>query len=145
MQTPHDTSTLFSPSFSFSAPGSYNICHISYRNTIADTAYKEVIIGENPQQYNIVGGGAYCQGGSPNEITLSNSEVGVSYILFKDGVITETTFDGTGAELSFGEIAETGEYRIKAKRHASSCESWMDGFVSVSVSLPPSANSIKHH
>ena len=145
LQAPYDTSTLFNPEFQFSQAGSYEVQHISYKGSIVDTLYQKIYIEETPLEFEIEGGGVYCQGGSPNEITLSNSEIGVSYILFKDGIITETTFDGTGAELNFGEIAETGEYRIKAKRHASSCESWMDGFVSVSVSLPPSANSIKHH
>ena len=145
LQTPHDTSTLFSPSFSFSAPGSYNICHISYRSSIADTAYKEVTIGENPQQYNIEGGGVYCQGGNGVQIFLDNSEAETEYTLYLNDAPTTNILTGSGAELNFGYIKEVGWYRVVAKSINSNCESTMNGEVEVHKSTPPTLNQIKFH
>jgi hypothetical protein len=58
--------------------------------------------GVNPNVYAITGGGSYCQsvGGSP--IGISNSQLGVSYTLIKNGVPTSTIVAGTGSAISFG-------------------------------------------
>jgi hypothetical protein len=47
-------------------------------------------------------GGGYCAGQSGYEIKLENSEVGIDYQLYKDGVASGNMVSGTGSTLSFG-------------------------------------------
>jgi photosystem II stability/assembly factor-like uncharacterized protein len=64
----------------------------------------------NPVVYDLIGNGSYCEGETGSEITLSDSESGVSYELFKDNVTTGVVIAGTGDPVSFGFYSETGLY-----------------------------------
>ncbi len=64
-----------------------------------------------PMVYTVTGGGAGCHF-ERFEIGLSNSEVGVKYILLKNNENHETLF-GTGSSLSFGSH-EVGIYTVTA-------------------------------
>ncbi|MFZ4708055.1 MAG: hypothetical protein ACOYMF_18780, partial [Bacteroidales bacterium] len=61
--------------------------------------------------YAVTGGGSYCQGTEGLPVGLANSEVGVTYTLFKDGVAQMPTLVGTGSAISFG-IQLAGTYTI---------------------------------
>jgi hypothetical protein len=55
-----------------------------------------------PTAYTVTGGGAYCQGSGGLPVGLSNSEVGVTYTLYKDAVAQVPTVAGTGSAITFG-------------------------------------------
>jgi photosystem II stability/assembly factor-like uncharacterized protein len=64
----------------------------------------------NPVVYDLLGDGVYCEGEPGSEITLSGSETGVSYELFKDNMTTGLLVSDTGNPISFGFFEETGLY-----------------------------------
>jgi hypothetical protein len=64
----------------------------------------------DPVMFDLQGAGTYCEGEPGSEITLSDSETGVFYELFKDNITTGLTVAGTGESISFGLFTETGIY-----------------------------------
>jgi len=68
------------------------------------------ILSHDPVVFDLQGDGAYCEGESGAEITLSDSESDISYELFKDNVTTGVIIAGTGDPVSFGFYEETGLY-----------------------------------
>src|SRR6185369_1053816 len=63
-----------------------------------------------PNIYTLSAGStSYCAGStSPAHLTLSSSDAGVSYELFKGGVSTGTILSGSGFLLDFGAISSIG-------------------------------------
>lgn len=60
----------------------------------------------------VTGGGSYCQGSTGVVVGLANSEVGVTYTLYKNGAATSMSIAGTGSPISFP--AQTaGTYTVK--------------------------------
>jgi uncharacterized delta-60 repeat protein len=55
-----------------------------------------------PNVYSLFSGGGYCAGQPGYEIKLENSEIGIDYQLYKDGVAIGSLIPGTGTTLSFG-------------------------------------------
>ena len=67
-----------------------------------------------PTAYHMTGGGWYCQGGAPGiAIGLDNSDIGVTYTLYQDGVPQVPTVAGTGFSLDFGVWVGTHHYEAK--------------------------------
>ncbi|MBM3410333.1 MAG: hypothetical protein FJY18_01725, partial [Bacteroidetes bacterium] len=56
----------------------------------------------------------YCADRLPASIVLQSSEVGVRYILMRNGVSTGDTLTGTGSSINFGPRALLGTYQIRA-------------------------------
>jgi len=50
----------------------------------------------------VTGGGLYCQGGTGLPVGVANSELGVTYTLFKNAAAQTPTVAGTGSAISFG-------------------------------------------
>ena len=69
-----------------------------------------------PIVYNVSGGGNYCPGGTPRSVNLSNSQKGVNYRLYKNGVATGAVITGAlgGGPISFNGLTQTGTYTIVA-------------------------------
>jgi PKD repeat protein len=67
-----------------------------------------------PQQYTLSDGGGYCEGSEGLDLTLDNSEQGVSYELYIDGDPTGQVLSGTGSALDFGFQTEEGIYTCQA-------------------------------
>ena len=55
-----------------------------------------------PLIYNVTGSGSYCEVGSGLPVGLDDSEIGVTYTLFKNSVAQIPTIEGTGSAISFG-------------------------------------------
>ncbi|MBK7173709.1 MAG: T9SS type A sorting domain-containing protein [Bacteroidales bacterium] len=55
-----------------------------------------------PTAYNVTGTDSYCQGTAGAPVGLDNSELGVTYTLYKDLVAQPTTVAGTGSAITFG-------------------------------------------
>jgi hypothetical protein len=91
----------------------------------------------DPVVYDIGGGGTYCAGGSGVDITLSDSEVGMSYQLYRQAgpdVAVGDPIAGTGDALSMGLQTVAGTYYIEGSNNQNpSCTSTMNGTVDVIV------------
>ena len=55
-----------------------------------------------PTAFAVTGSGAYCQSTGGLAVGVANSEVGVTYTLFKDAVAQAPTVAGTGSAITFG-------------------------------------------
>lgn len=96
-----------------------------------------VVIDSLPLQFNVNGGGSYCQFGPGLPITLDGSEPGMEYILFRNGFNTGDTLLGSGNALQFSNQQAAGNYTIFAHNPVTGCTRWMLGSASVSIiSLP---------
>lgn len=68
----------------------------------------------SPDDFNLTGGGGFCQGSDGVEIGLDGSETGVDYELYIDDVATGNVVAGTGSAISFGYQTDEGYYSIFA-------------------------------
>jgi PKD repeat protein len=92
-------------------------------------------LNHNPVVFDLQGDGVYCEGDEGSEITLSDSETGVSYELFKDNITTGVVIAGTGDPVSFGWFDETGLYT--ASGYIGDCAETMVGQVYVHMEPAP--------
>jgi hypothetical protein len=60
------------------------------------------ILNPPPSTFTVTGGGSYCQGAGGLPIGLSDSEVGVTYTLYKNTVAQVPTVSGSGSSITFG-------------------------------------------
>jgi PKD repeat protein len=67
-------------------------------------------LNNQPLEFNLTGGGPYCEGEPGCELILDGSETGVDYEVFHDGVSTGIVLPGTGSALNFGFFTEVGFY-----------------------------------
>ncbi len=98
-----------------------------------------VAAGDPLQTFNVGGSGGYCAGGPGREVTLSGSEVGVTYYIREQG--TSTNLDagktGTGVALSWGN-KPAGNYVIYASS-ATACNRYMNGNANIQAYAVPTA------
>jgi len=92
-----------------------------------------------PLVYNVIGGGAYCQGTEGVEVSIDGSEIGVNYQLKLDDNNIGTSIPGTGSSLSFGLQTEEGTYSVVGTHSINSQTSIMNGVVEVSINQLPTA------
>ncbi|MBX2907813.1 MAG: T9SS type A sorting domain-containing protein [Taibaiella sp.] len=96
-----------------------------------------VVVNALPSLYSVVGGGNYCAGGSGVNVGLGGSDFGITYRLYKDGVLTGSPVSGTGFEISFGMQTGLGAYTIVAENAGNACTATMLGAATVGNSAPP--------
>lgn len=61
-----------------------------------------VTLSQQPVAYSLFAGGGYCTGQTGYAVKLEDSEIGIDYQLYKDGVASGSPVPGTGNELNFG-------------------------------------------
>jgi len=92
----------------------------------------------SPSIFNIVGGGAYCLGGSSVNISLDGSQIGVNYQLIYLGILPiGSTVAGTGAGVSLGDYLLPGDYIAIATDTTTGCMDTMNNNASITFNLPP--------
>lgn len=89
----------------------------------------------SPEEFEINGGGEICEGDPGVEIGLNGSEVDVDYELYKNYEATGNIVAGTGEPISFGMIAEEGNYSVEASN--GNCSVEMIGETAVIVNTLP--------
>ena len=99
----------------------------------AEWLSNEITITVNPlpTQFNVTGGGEYCEGSTGVAVGLSGSQTGVTYTLILDGSTTGTTASGTGSAISFGLQTAEGTYTVSAENNTTGCQNMMSGSVDV--------------
>lgn len=97
------------------------------------TGSETITVNPNPVAYSVSGGGGYCAGGTGVTIGLSNSDMGVNYVLWQGGLPASGTFSGSGGPLVFGSRTTAGAYSVMATDAVTGCTSTMSGVASVAV------------
>lgn len=69
---------------------------------VATSSTITMIVAFPPTPYALTGATSYCQGSGGVVVGLANSEVGVTYTLYKNTVAQTPTVAGTGSAISFG-------------------------------------------
>lgn len=95
-----------------------------------------------PVAYTVAGGGTYCAGGAGFSVTLSSSDLGISYQLFNGAIAVGTPLAGTGAMLDFGLQTAGGTYTIVATNTTTSCVNTMTGSATIVVNPLPVAYTV---
>lgn len=100
-----------------------------------------------PVQFNVIGGGTYCQGGDGLPVGLDGSEADVEYQLFRNGIAVGTALQGTGTPISFGNQMEgtytvTGNHSGVINPMAGSAEITEAPILTVGVSISPDVNPV---
>lgn len=105
-----------------------NGCGLSTSRTI------NITVNPLPTVFNVTGGGTLCSGGAGAPISLSGSQIGISYQL-KDVSNNNVgaAVAGTGAALSFGNIAIAGTYTILATNTTTTCTQVMNGSAIITI------------
>ncbi len=96
-----------------------------------------VSVNAAPDQYTVYGGGVLCAGDAGYPVYLSSSAAGISYQLYKSGIITGTPIPGTGGILNFGLKTVDGNYTVIARNPLTGCTNTMLGSAIVSVNTLP--------
>ena len=86
-----------------------------------------IIIDILPEVYNVTGGGEFCAGDDGVPVGLDNSDVGINYQLFRDGVVLGNSVSGTGSALNFGLQAIFGNFEVVAANDITFCAKEMAG------------------
>jgi PKD repeat protein len=89
----------------------------------------------SPSEFEVTGGGEICEGDDGVEIGLDGSEVDVDYELYNYYVATGIIVAGTGEAISFGLIADEGNYTVVGSND--NCMIEMIGEASVVVNTIP--------
>jgi len=91
-----------------------------------------VSAGSAPSIFTVGGdGGSYCTGGLGSVVTLSGSELGVTYELISNGNIV-VDVNGTGNSISFGPQT-AGVYTVTAINTTTACSASMSGSATISA------------
>ncbi|GAA4460107.1 hypothetical protein GCM10023093_02220 [Nemorincola caseinilytica] len=101
-----------------------------------------IVVNTLPVVQTVSGGGSYCAGSEGVYVTLSGSQPGVNYQLYRDGNMTGSAVAGTGSTLSFGRQTEAGAYTAVAMNAATGCSKNMTGSATVSITALPMAQTV---
>ena len=118
----------------YTVVGTFNYtpsCSVSMLGSVTVTQ------SSNPTIFNVTGGGTYCQGATGLTVTLSGSETGINYQLFKNGTPSGSPVNGTGSALTWTNLLN-GNYTVTATYISSPyCALNMNGTVVISQSSSP--------
>lgn len=140
-----------------SAYANYNTATLSFTPSSAGTYYFRCVVSDDcgneeasnvvtvtaknqPAQYTVSGTASICSGSNTN-ITLSNSETGVSYQLYKDGVADGDPEDGSTGDAIVWTVSAAGTYTIKAAESSTYWERAMSGSAKVSFKTATSIST----
>ncbi len=98
-----------------------------------------VTMNPAPLAYAVIGGGAYCAGGTGVHVGLSNSTVGINYQLYQGVTAMGAPMPGTGAAIDFGLKTVAGTYTVIATNAITLCTNTMTGSVAVTINPLPTA------
>jgi hypothetical protein len=101
-----------------------------------------VIVNDRPLEYTVTGGGAYCSGGAGTEVGLQLSNIGISYQLYRGGVLMGSPVAGNGGDISFGNQTVAGTYSVLATNDVTGCTQAMSGSTAVLINSLPAVQTI---
>ena len=99
----------------------------------ASTTYT-INVDPLPTAYNVTGGGTYCSGDPGLPINIFDTDLGVTYELYLNGLTTGLTLPGTGNLITFVNQTAPGIYTVIGTDDVTSCENTMTGSQTISIS-----------
>ncbi len=87
--------------------------------------------------YNVTGGGSFCAGETGVYITLSGTETGINYELWRNGIPTGTILAGNCCVFTFTGVNVPGNYTVIATNPITGCSVLMNGSVAVTENPLP--------
>jgi gliding motility-associated-like protein len=109
-------------------------------NTCAGSVFTQsVSVDPVPTTFTVSGGGQFCAGESGANISLSNSQIGITYELFRSATATAIVIDGTGQPVNFPPVNIPGTYTVKAKTGLG-CSKDMTGSATITMLDVPSGS-----
>ncbi|WP_044084708.1 gliding motility-associated C-terminal domain-containing protein [Marinilabilia salmonicolor] len=127
----------------YSYVGEYTIVAQNEFGCTTDILGSFIIEGDEVAIFDLNGenNGQYCEGDADGvELTLSGSEAGIEYELFRDG-LSLGTFTGDDNSISFGNFTEEGVYRVSVTS-AGGCVYLMNNDVTVGMVAAPDAGTL---
>lgn len=123
--------------------GTYSI---SATNTttgcVADMATTPVVsTSPIPNVYSVGGGGGYCNGTAGATVTMSASDAGVTYQLYRGSTAVGSLVSGTGSAISFAPQTVAGTYSVVANP-GTTCATNMSGTTTIFVNGVPTAYNV---
>ena len=105
--------------------------YISYYLGTGCIATTTVTVNAAPSNFDVIGGGSYCSGGTGVLVGLNGSDTGVSYELV-GGAGAVATLPGTDSAISFG-LLLSGSYWVFATDLSTGCSILMTGVATVTA------------
>lgn len=124
--------------------GNYTVMAVNATTGCSSAMTGSAMVGLNPlpAPYPVSSGGAYCAGGTGVDITLLNSDAGVSYQLYYGGLpVTGGEMTGTGTSIDFGLQTGAGVYAVIAT-NGTGCNNNMTGTALVAVTPVPTVETV---
>ena len=102
-----------------------------------------ISVSPTPAPYTVTGSSAtYCVGGAGVIVYVSNSDVGVTYQLYRGTMPIGTGIPGAGAALDLGSQTIPGTYTVIATATTGGCTNNMTGSAPVSIAPLPNIYSV---
>ena len=125
--------------------GSYSVVatNASTGCTRSMTGGVNVAINPLPVVYNVGGGGSMCADGTGLDITLDNSQTGISYQVYQNGTTPygSATF-GTGGAITWPAIMDPGVYTVLAYNISTGCSNNMAGSATITINALPNVQNV---
>jgi trimeric autotransporter adhesin len=120
------------------------VVNITYTNCLGCYTIKTITVNPLPTACTITGGGVYGPCDSCPSVSLSCSQVGISYQLYRfpGAVIAGPPVPGTGSPLNFGAQCTPGTYYIVATNPVTGCTNTMTGTVTVTYRALPTVFTV---
>ena len=121
-----------------SLTGTYSVVatNASLACSVSMTGSVNVSVVPSPVSYHVTGGGSYCAGSGGLAIGLDSSQSGISYQLYRDGILVGLPVAGTGTSFSFPNHGSGGIYTVVASS-GGACTATMLGSATISVVPSP--------
>jgi hypothetical protein len=123
----------------YAIPGTYtvNAANPATGCSVNMLSSASVTINSLPVVFSTAGGGTLCAGGTGVDVTLSGSQSGINYQLYRGTSLVGTPVSGTGSLLHFGLQTAAGSYTVVATNSATGCVLNMAGAANVMVNPLP--------
>lgn len=130
-------------SFGIQLAGSYSVLATNVATTCTNVMTGSIAVMANPLPiaYTVGGGGNYCPGAAGSVITLSGSQSGINYRLYR-GTTMVASIPGTGGAIAFGAQSVVATYSVSAINTTSGCISSMTGTASISLHTLPDIQTV---
>jgi hypothetical protein len=123
----------------YTTAGTYTVSATNTTTSCAANMSGSAVININatPTVFSVGGGGGFCTGALGVTVTLSGTEVGINYQLYRSGLPVGGPVAGTGSILNFGYQTEPGTYTVMASNLSTGCTAAQSGTAIVSVNSLP--------
>ncbi len=127
----------------YTATGTYTVLATNPATTCTAAMSSSAVISINalPTVYSMGGGGNICNGATGLTVTLSGSQTGVNYTLYRSGIAI-AILPGTGTTLTYGPYTDAGLYTILATNATTGCNVTMSGSTTINVNPLPTTYNV---